>query len=276
MPPAVIGVVEAALLDGRADDEPAVAPRHQIGARRPQHVAQQRRLRIHPQRQHLPFDRPYRRTPVRGQPGDAARPGAGGQHHDIGGGDGAVLEHDARGAAALGKNFPHRTMLVDDNAGRLGGDAQRLRELAVVDLVILRREQCAGDFSRKMRFARARRRGREPFERQIEPALKLQPVRDLGLIVGRQGEHQRALLPQFDIDAARSRQLRGERRPARLAVAAERDQRLLARLGFATGRQHAGGGMACAHSRPGRGRTPSPSRGARAARRCQGRSRRRR
>ena len=98
------------------------------------------------------------------------------------------------------------------HAGGLGGDAQRLRELAVVDLVILRRKQRAGDLAGKTRLARPRRRGRQPFERQIEPALKLQPVRDLGLIVGGQGEHQRALAPQFDVDAACASQLLGEGR----------------------------------------------------------------
>ena len=41
---------------------------------------------------------------------------------------------------------------------------------------------------------------------------------------------------------------RGKGRPARLALAAERDQRLLAGLGFAASRQHAGGGVACARS----------------------------
>ena len=54
------------------------------------------------------------------------------------------------------------------------------------------------------------------------------------------------------------RKLRGEGRPARLALAAERDQRLLARLGLGAGRQHAGrrvaragaGRAAIEHRRP--------------------------
>ena len=41
-----------------------------------------------------------------------------------------------------------------------------------------------------------------------------------------------------------AQQLLGKSGPARLAVAAERDQILLAGLGFGAGRQHAGRGMA--------------------------------
>ena len=115
---------------------------------------------IHAQRQHLALDRPHRRPSVRRQSGDAARPGAGGEHHDIGGGDGAVLEQHALRPAALHENLLDRPMLADCRAGRLGGDAQRLRQLAVVDLVVLRRKQRAGDFAGKMRLARPRRGGR--------------------------------------------------------------------------------------------------------------------
>ena len=132
--------------------------------------------------------------------------------------------------------------------GGLGGNAQRRDKFAVVDLVVLRAEERAGDLSGKVRLARARRRGREPFERQIKAALKLQAVGDLGLIVGSERKHQRALLPQLDIDAARARKFLGEDGPARLALAAERDQRFFAGLGFAAGGEHAGRGMARARA----------------------------
>ena len=49
----------------------------------------------------------------------------------------------------------------------------------------------------------------------------------------------------LDRHAARGLKLGRESRPQRLARAAERDQILLARLGFGAGRQHPGGGMAC-------------------------------
>ena len=68
----------------------------------------------------------------------------------------AVFEHHARGAAALHGDLLDRPMLVNFGAGGLRGDAQRLRELAVVDLMVLRRKQRAGDLAGKMRLACAR------------------------------------------------------------------------------------------------------------------------
>ncbi len=93
-----------------------------------------------------------------------------------------------------------------------GGDAQRLRELAVVDLMILRAEHAAGDLAGKVRLARARVGSREPFQRQVEPALEFQPMQDLALVVRGQSQHQRALAPQFDVDAARAREALRRRR----------------------------------------------------------------
>ena len=61
------------------------------------------------------------------------------------------------------------------------------------------------------------------------------------LIVRGQGHHQRALGAQLHVDAGSFEELRRESGPARLALAPERDQRLLARLRLAAGRQHAGG-----------------------------------
>ena len=113
--------------------------------------------------------------------------------------------------------------------------------------MILRRKNRAGDFAGEARLARARIRRRKPFERKRKLPLKFQPVRDLGLIVRSQGEQQRAFRPQFDIDPAGALKFLGKARPARLAVAAERNQRLFARFGFAASGQHAGGRMACAH-----------------------------
>ena len=50
-------------------------------------------------------------------------------------------------------------MLVDLRAGGFRGNAQRLHELAVIDLMIFGREQRAGDLAGKMRLARAGRGG---------------------------------------------------------------------------------------------------------------------
>ena len=59
-------------------------------------------------------------------------------------------------------------MLVQPDAGRLDGNAQRLHKLSVVDLMIFRRKQRSGDLAGKMRLAGAGGSGRQPLERQIE------------------------------------------------------------------------------------------------------------
>ena len=69
------------------------------------------------------------------------------------------------------------------------------------------------------------------------------------LIVRGERENQRAFASQLDVDAGRALKLRGEGWPARLALAAERDQRLFARLRLAAGGQHSGGGVARAGTR---------------------------
>jgi hypothetical protein len=136
-------------------------------------------------------------------------------------------------------------MFVNSHAGGLGGDAQGLDEFAIVDLMVLRAKHRAGDFSRKMRFFGTRRGGRQPSERQIETALKLEPMGKLAMIVSGQSEDKRALAAQFDIDAGDAEKLRGKTRPTRLTLAAERDQRFLAGLGLTARREHAGRCMAC-------------------------------
>ena len=183
-----------------------------------------------------------------GSPAMVARPGACGQHHDIGFGARAVFKDEPGGAPVLDADFLDRTLLDDRRAGCRSGDAQRLAQFAVVDLVILRAEHGAGDLAGQMRLLAARRRGRQPFQRQAELERKVEPMRDLGLIVRGQRQHQRALAPQFDIDAACAQKLLGESRPARLAVAAERDQRLFAGFGLRAGRQHPGRRIARAGS----------------------------
>ena len=137
---------------------------------------------------------------------------------------------------------------MNSHACRFSGNAQRRDNFAIVDLMVLRTENGAGDLSGQMRLARPRCRGRQPFQRQAELILKIQAVRSFGLIVGGQRQSQRAFLAQFDINAARPQKLAGKTRPARLAVAAKREQRLFAGLGFATRRQHAGRGMARARA----------------------------
>ena len=131
-------------------------------------------------------------------------------------------------------------VLVNFCAGCLRGDAQRRGKLTVVDLMILRAEHGAGELAGQMRLLGARRRRGEPFERQAELFLKLQMMRKRRLIVGGQRQNERAFAAQFDVHAACGQQLLGKGGPARLAVAAERDQILFAGLGFGAGRKHAG------------------------------------
>src|SRR5580704_7457213 len=99
--------VEAFFLDRAADNESAVAARHEISSRRPEYVIEKRRGGVHVQRQHLALDRTHRRTPVGRQPADTARPRAGGQYDAVGFFDRAVFEQDAFDATALGDDFFH-------------------------------------------------------------------------------------------------------------------------------------------------------------------------
>ena len=118
--------VEAFLLHGRADEQPSVMARHQIDVRRPDDMAQQRPLGVHAQRQHLALDRPDRRARLRRQALDRTRPGARGQHHDIGAVQ-LARDHHADGAAMLDRDAVDRRMRADDRARALGRDAQAPR-----------------------------------------------------------------------------------------------------------------------------------------------------
>ncbi len=115
--------------------------------------------------------------------------------------------------------------------------------------MVLWAEHGARELAGQMRFFRPCRRRRQPLDRQAELLLKFQMMRQRGLIVRRQRQNERAFAAQFDVDAGRLQKLLGEGRPARLAIAAERDQRLFARLGFSAGGKHPGRGMA--RARPG-------------------------
>jgi hypothetical protein len=136
-----------------------------------------------------------------------------------------------------------RLMLANVDTGLFGGDAQSVCELAVIDLMIFRRKQRAGDFACKPWLARACRRGRKPFERQSELTLEFQMMRNRRLIVGGQRNNQRAFGSQLDIDAGRALEFFSEGWPAPLAFAPKRDERFLARLGLGASRQHAGGSV---------------------------------
>ena len=73
-------------------------------------------------------------------------------------------------------------------------------------------------------------------------------MRERGRIVRGERQNNRAFAAQIHVDAACALQLFGKTRPARLAIAAERNQCFLAGLRLAAGSQHAGRRMACAGS----------------------------
>ena len=126
---------------------------------------------------------------------------------------------------------------------RFGGDPQRSRELAIVDLMVLRTEHGTGELAGKMRLAPARLRRRDPLQRQAELLLEHELMVQPGLVVRGQGDDQGSFPSQLHVYSRGLQELRGEGGPARLALAPERDQRFLAGLRLRAGRQHAGSGM---------------------------------
>src|SRR5262245_33096569 len=232
--------VERLLFDGGADDEASVPPRHEVDAGRPDHVADERRGRIHAQGQHLALDRPYRRPQLSRNPTDDAGPGAGRKHHGLSWDLSAVGHDHAVGTPADDRNFLDQSMFANGRARALGGNAQRRHELTVFNLVIFGAEHRARELAGKMRLAPPRFHRRDPLQRQAELLLKHKMMVEPCLVVRSQGHDQGAFGAQFDVDARGLHQVGGKRRPARLAVAAKRNERLLAGLGLAAGSQHSG------------------------------------
>ena len=135
--------------------------------------------------------------------------------------------------------------LFVQRAARAGeGARQRRHQQAIVDLPIRGAENRRGEMRREMRFAPARFGSAQPREIDAERALKIEIEFEPRGVVAREREHQRALAPQAHGHARRLLQLRGEIGPQALAVAVERVERLLARLGLESGRQHPGRGPA--------------------------------
>ncbi len=136
-------IVEAALLDGGADHEPPVEPRHQIfAARQPHHVAQQWRFRVHAQGQHLPLDRAHRGEMRGWNAADLARPGARRQHDEVGP---IVALFSGHAASTLARDidFPNRAVLVQHGAGATSRFGEGTTHKTVVDLVIARAQHRA-------------------------------------------------------------------------------------------------------------------------------------
>ena len=203
----------------------------------------QRRSGIHAQRDHLSLDRPHRRPQLGWKPADAARPGAGREHDRVGCNLAAILQNDAIGASAGDRDLLDRRVLAHDRARALGRLAQGRRELPILDLMILRAPHRARELAGEMRLAPAGLRGADPIERQAKLVLEHEMMLQARLIVGGERHDDGALRAQLNVNPGRLRKLRREGRPARLALAPERHQRLLARLRLAAGGEHAGGSV---------------------------------
>jgi hypothetical protein len=63
------------------------------------------------------------------------------------------------------RNRAHRLVLADAGAGRFGGDAQCGRELAIVDLSVLRAEHRTRQLAGEVRLAPPRLGSRDPLQR---------------------------------------------------------------------------------------------------------------
>ncbi len=112
-------------------------------------MAQQRRRRIHAQRQHLAFDRPHRRFRRLRQTGDLARPRARREHDDIGI-DAPVVERDAGHTAGRALDRRDLGVLMQLAAGGDESHAQRPHQLAVLDLMIAGAIDRGGEIGMKM------------------------------------------------------------------------------------------------------------------------------
>src|SRR5215470_5469487 len=110
-------------------------------------------------------------------------------------------------------------MLTNAGAGHFGSEAQRGRELAIVDLRVFGAEHRSGELACQMRLAPPRLSRGNPLQRQPELLLEYKLMAQPCLVVRGQGDDQRAFCAQFDVDARDLQQLRSESGPARLAFA---------------------------------------------------------
>jgi hypothetical protein len=124
------GVVEAALLDGRADDEPAVALRGHVDLLRPDDVSERSGISRCPHRKRLPFERTHRHNETRRK--DIAGPRARRKHDrwrpapsllgsqsgnpptfELHARDGAMLKQTAAGSHICGAQGRHHKLRID-------------------------------------------------------------------------------------------------------------------------------------------------------------------
>ena len=135
-------------------------------------------------------------------------------------------------------------MLVQLAAGPLEGDAERLGELAVVNLMVAGAEDGGDGVGVQVGLALLRFSAGQPFVAEAEALLKVEVEAQPGDIVGVQCYDQRAFGAEVDLHAGGGFQLRREGGPEFLAVAVQRKLAFLAGFDLHPGGQHAGGGVA--------------------------------
>ena len=168
-------IIEAALLNCLADDEPPVLTRHQIPARQPNDVAQQRCGGIHTQSEHLPLYRPNRRKMSRWNTRDLARPSTCGQDDNLGWVTAAIRD-DGERPSACNLHFSNRFVLVQLDTGMARRASEGGGKAAVLDLMISRAEDGSGDPRAQMRLAAPCFRPGKPFDLQAKAFLKIVAV----------------------------------------------------------------------------------------------------
>ena len=210
-------------------------------------MVQQRVRRIHLQRQHLTFYWTDRGETSRWNPGDLARPGPGGQHNNIRR-FAAVLGHRRDYTSAGDLNLSDRIVLVNYGSGLAGRLGESSGQPAVVDLVISRAEDGAGNARPQVRLSPPRLRSRQPFELEPEAFLKIKGEAQLLGVVAGQSDDDCTLVAIADRDAGYRLEFARKIRPHALAFERQGEQRLLTGLGLDRGGEHSGGRPARASS----------------------------
>ena len=156
----------------------------------------------------------------------------------------AALQPYADGPVAFGQDLGDGGMLMQLAAGPFECDAQRLGELAVINLMVAGAEDRGDGVGVQVRFALLRLTAGQPLVVEAQALLKVEVEAQPGDIVGIQGHDQRAFGAEVDLHAGGGFQFRREGGPELLAVAVQRKLAFFAGFDLHSGGQHAGGGVA--------------------------------
>jgi thiamine-phosphate pyrophosphorylase len=236
-------IVEAALLDGRAEQIAPVAARDEIAALEAQHATQQTGAGGVAQAQDLALDGPHGHARGGGETGDPAGPGTSGEHDLAGRQRLAVGEGDAADALAVELDARDWRVLAQAHAGGDAGAPQRAQHEARVDGVVVGRVQREAYGGRERGLALARGAGAQALDGQPQRFAVGQLALELARVVVVAGEQQRAAAQQADVDLGGVGDLGGERGPHGGGAQPELEQAAggVSELDLGDGREHAGG-----------------------------------